>query len=279
MDYDFDDYEDIGEEEWLESWPRDVKIDEAREELLKFFDENADRVYYLKQLEVFFEKKPFTFYHWITAKAVNELIEDGLLNKEEVPLGKGTNVKFIFNKKLRYYKMPIRKSIIIIRQYSNPTIAMACGQQAEVLFFNALTNKGFLSKGQHVNEHGSKKWTETDHDLDFIIERDNIVYGCEVKNKWAYIEREELEVKLEICKYLNIKPLFIMRQSPKNYNWEIIQGGGYTMIFETQIYPFGQKSLVEKIKEVLSLPADCPRAIPEGIIDRFLRWHNRHITV
>jgi len=278
MDYDFYDYEDIEEEEWPESLPRDVKIDEARGELSKFFDENDEQVYYLQQLEIFFEKKPFGFYHWITSKAVSELIEDELLEREEVPLSKGTSVKFVFNKKFRYHKMSIKRSIEVIRQYSNPTIAIACGQQAEVLFFNALMNKGFLSKGQHLNEYGAKKWTQTGHDLDFIIEKDNIVYGCEVKNKWAYIEREELEIKLDICRHLNIKPLFIMRQSPKNYNWEIIQGGGFTMIFETQVYPFGQKGLVEKIKEVLNLPADCPRAIPEGIIDRFVKWHNRSVV-
>jgi len=100
MDYDLSDYEGVGEEEWPEELPRDVKIDEAREELTKFFNEHDEEVYYLKQLEVFFEKKPSEFYHWITAKAVNELIEEGLLGKEEVPLRKGTGVKFVFNKKL-----------------------------------------------------------------------------------------------------------------------------------------------------------------------------------
>lgn len=275
MDYDFYDYEDIEEAEWPEEWPRDAKIDEAREELTKFFKERAEGVYYLKQLEVFLEKR---FFHWITAKAANELIEEGFLGKEEVPLQRGTSVKFVFNRRLRYYKMPINKSIKIIREYANPTIAIACGRQAEVLFFNALTNKGFLSKGQEVIEYDGKKWTETEHDLDFIIEKDNVAYGCEVKDRWDYIERDELTIKLKMCEFFGIKLLFIMRHSPKTYNWEIIQRGGYVMIFETQIYPFGQKELVEKIKEVLGLPVDCPRAIPEGIIDRFMKWHKRSAT-
>jgi len=275
MEYDFDYYEDIEEEEWLETWPRDIKIDEAREELTRFFEENDEKIYYLQQLKVFFEKKPFRFYHWITAKAVNELIEDGMLGKEEVPLIKGTSVKFVFNRNHRYHKMQIRNSIEVIRQYSNPNKAIACGRQAEMLFFNALTNRGFLSKGQNLNEYEGKKWSQTGHDLDFIVERDKIVYGCEVKNKWAYIDKKELDIKLEICEHLEIKPLFIMRNSPKSYNWEIVKRGGYAMIFETQIYPFGEKELVEKIEEVLGLPVDCPRAIPEGIIDRFMKWHKK----
>ncbi|MEW6001192.1 MAG: hypothetical protein AB1638_00865 [Nitrospirota bacterium] len=44
------------------------------------------------------------------------------------------------------------------------------------------------------------------------------------------------------------------------------------MIFEKQIYPFGQAALVKRITEVLSMPVDCPRAIPEGIIERFIKW-------
>ena len=275
IDYDFDDYLDVEEAEL----PRDVKIDEARDELVKFFNENDKKVYYLKQLEVFFEKKPFKFFHWITAKAVNELIEEGDLGGEEVPLGKNTRVKFVFNKKFRDHKMPIRRSMEIIREYANPNVAIACGRQAEVLFFNALTSRGFLSKGQDVNEYGGRKWAETNHDLDFIIEKDGIAYGCEVKNRWDYIEGAQLEIKLAICSHLGIRPLFIMRHSPENYNWEIIQNGGYAMIFETQIYPFGQNSLVERIKEVLALPVDCPRAIPGGIIDRFIRWHERNIKM
>ena len=47
------------------------------------------------------------------------------------------------------------------------------------------------------------------------------------------------------------------------------------MIFEVQVYPFGQDGLVRRIRNILGLPVDCPRAIPEGIIDRFMRWHEK----
>jgi hypothetical protein len=271
MDRDYD-YLDIEEAEWLEELPRDIKIDEAKEEIKKFFNENTERVYYLKQLEVFFEKQ---FFHWITAKAVNELISERILGVEQVSLQAETSLKFVFNKKFRHHRMLIRRCVEVVRGYASPAIAIACGRQAEVLFFNALVNNGFSSLGQDINECRNKKWTETDHNLDFIIERDNISYGCEVKNKWDYIEKEEMDVKLRICEFLGLRPLFIMRASPKTYNWEIIRRGGYAMIFEAQIYPFGHKQLVEKIKEVLELPVDCPRAIPKGIVDRFIKWHEK----
>lgn len=225
-------------------------------------------------LRSFFEKR---FFHWITAKAINELIDDGLVKSEEVPLLGSTRVKFVCNRKHRYYKRQTNNNIKIVREYSDPSITRACGRQAEMLFFNALTNKGFLSWGQNVNEYNGRKWTETEHDLDFILERDAIAYGAEVKNKFRYIDEDELRIKLQMCNFLGIRPLFIMRGSPKSYNHEIIKKGGFAMIFEAQIYPFGQEELVKKIEQVLELPVDCPKAIPEGIIDRFINWHNKKV--
>ena len=288
MGYDFFDYEDMeegfydfGEEEWYEEWPRDVKIDEAKEMLVRFFNERGEEVFYLKQLEVLFEKQPYPYqersypFHWTIGKAVKELIGERFLGMEEVPLLRGSRAKFVFNRKLRYRRRQINERIEVIREYSDPVIARAFGLQAEVLFLNALALRGFLPKGRNTNEYRGRKWTKTGEDLDFILERDDVAYGCEVKNTWDYIPRDELDIKLEMCGFLGIKPVFIMRSSPKTYNNEIIQRGGDAMIFETQIYPFGQRNLVNRIREVLDLPVDCPRAIPEGIIDRFIRWHDR----
>ncbi|TET90472.1 MAG: hypothetical protein E3J35_06285 [Methanomassiliicoccales archaeon] len=71
--------------------PRDSKIDEAKEELGVFFDENPTGVYYLKQLQVLHER---LFFHWILWKAVNELVSDGFLSDHYEPLGKGVRLRF-----------------------------------------------------------------------------------------------------------------------------------------------------------------------------------------
>lgn len=269
------DYYNEGEDRWEHPYYfHDKKVDEAKEELLAFIQQNKGKVFYIKQLEVFFEKR---YFHWIIANAINELIGRELRSEEKTLVG-NVSVKFIFHRELRYYKREVNRMIKVIRKYSSPNIAKAVGRQGEVLFFNALTNQGFSSHGQNINQYGGKKWTETGHDLDFILEKDGIVYGCEVKNTFDYIEYEELMIKLNICQYLGIKPLLIMRFSPKTYNYEIIQRGGYVMIFETQIYPFGLDDLVEEIKRVLKLPVDCPKAIPEGIIQRFLKWHRKQVN-
>jgi predicted RecB family endonuclease len=165
----------------------------------------------------------------------------------------------------------------IINEYSRDNITRGCGHRAEDLFFKALVLKGFIPGGMKVREYNGRKWDKTDHDLDFVFKKDGVEYGCEIKNTLGYIDKEELDIKIEMCKYLNLKPLFIMRYSPKTYNKLIYENGGYAMIFETQIYELGQDELVKKIKEVIGLPVICSRGIPDGIIDRFNNWHTKTV--
>ncbi len=160
MEYDFSDYEEIKEEEWPEEWPRDAKVDEAKEALLEFFDRRPEEVFYVKQLEVFFEKE---FFHWITGKAIGELREDKVIGSETMPLGKGTQVRFVFNRRHRYYRRQIKERVEIIKEYSDYRTAFACGRQAEVLFLIALAWQGVCStrgkrkriQGQEVDKDRS----------------------------------------------------------------------------------------------------------------------------
>lgn len=271
MAYDYDDDEYFSGEEV----PRDSKIDEAKDELEKFFNDHLDDVYYIRQLEVLFEKQ---FFHWIIARAISELIDKGFLKVQEEVLIRTTRVKFVFHHRLRYFKRLVSRNIKIIREYSEPTIAGACGRQAEVLFCYELLSRGFSLVAKGTNHFRGKEWTKTNHNLDFIIEGDEVSYGCEVKNTFGYIDGDELDTKLEMCEYFKIRPLFIMRFAPKTYINRIIESGGFALIYETQVYPFGNEVLVSRIKTVLGMPVDCPRAIPDGIIQRFMRWHNKTKT-
>ena|SRR3972149_1576039 len=160
----------------------------------------------------------------------------------------------------------------------NPIITRAVGERAEILFSNALMKRGFVVEGEHTNEVRGEKWKKSKHNLDFILSKDNIIYGCEIKNTLAYINKYELDIKLEMCDYFGIRPLFIVRAAPKNYIYEIQKVGGYTLIFETQIYPLGQEKLAEKVKETLELPVICSNGIPKGMIDRFMNWHQKHVN-
>ena len=128
-----------------------------------------------------------------------------------------------------------------------------------------------------VKEYKGKKWRKTGHDLDFIFIKDGIEYGCEVKNTLGYIDKDEMDIKLEMCSFFQVKPLFIMRYAPKSYIDLIYENKGFTLLFKTQIYELSQLDLVNKIIEVTGLPVICSSGIPDGIIDRFENWHKKNV--
>jgi len=55
----------------------------------------------------------------------------------------------------------------------------------------------------------------------------------------------------------------------------IIDKGGFVMIFRSQIYELSQEKLVGQLKNELGLPVDCPKTIPDGILMRFVNWHEK----
>jgi len=247
----------------------------AREELRRFFAEHSRTVFYLKQLEVLFEKP---YYHWVTRRALYWLAEEGEIGTETATTIDGVNVRFFFSRGHRYRRRQYGRLLGIIDEMAAPGGAEAVGLQAELLFLAGLAERGFLVHGVNTSQYKERAWTQTEHDLDYVLERDGVGYGCEVKNRWGYIGREELAVKVEMCKFLGVRPLFIMRAAPTVYNDTIIKAGGFVLIFVAHLYPFGMKPLAERVVSELGLPADSPRSIPSGIVDRFVNWHRRHVN-
>ncbi len=271
--YEYDEFPEAPEDYFEYTEPDNYYV-EAQKEIRELYENNKEAVYYIRQLQVKFEKK---YYHWITNNGIIGLYKLGYLKDVRIPKEKGTSTRFFMHHSNRYAKRAINKIEKIIEEYSQDHITRSCGHRAEDLFCKALAMRGFMPISQKVKEYKDKKWEKTNHNLDFIFTRDGISYGCEIKNTLGYIEKEELEIKMEMCDFWGIKPLFIMRYSPKTYIKMIYERGGFALIFETQIYELSQEKLVEKIRKNLELPVICSKAIPNGIIDRFDKWHKRKI--
>ncbi|MBI3319002.1 MAG: hypothetical protein HYZ89_00215 [Candidatus Omnitrophica bacterium] len=189
--------------------PRDEEIDRAKPAVLKLYA-NGEEVYYGRQIEVFLEKR---FFHWITNKAIRELIRGGKLKAEVRRLNGNMIAHFMFLPNPRYYKRQANELLDVIVKYSYPVVT----------------------------------------------------------------ERDELESKLEMCKFLKIRPVFIMRQSAKSYNKMMIDQGGYVMLFDKQVYPPNLQSLVEEVRDKTGLPVVASDKVPDSILDRFLKWHSRSL--
>lgn len=270
MDDFYDDWEYDYEEE-LEEWPRDTKIDEAKEVLLaELFGRRPKEVFFGRQVAVLFEGR---FFHWITVKALNELAEEGKIESKELEFEGTKKIRFYWSKKNRYWKRQAHNARKLITAYSRTEFGRALGHHAEMLFTAALATVGFTTTAENAREYKGSKWVETGHNLDRIFERDGVAYGTEIKNTLEYIEREELEIKLRMCEKLRVKPLFIVRMAPKSYIEMVRQTGGFSLIFKWQLYPFGQEELARQVRKRFGLPVDCPQAISRGTVDRFLNWH------
>jgi hypothetical protein len=105
-----------------------------------------------------------------------------------------------------------------------------------------------------------------------------VSYGVEIKNTLEYMPRREFEVKIRMCHFLDLRPLFIVRMAPSSYIEELRRAGGFTLVFGYQLYPYTHGELAKQVRERFQLPVDCPTSIQEGTINRFLNWHLKSLS-
>jgi hypothetical protein len=262
------DWEDTRPSEELED---PVELD-ARELLRNFFERNSQHVYFSRQLEVQNEGR---YFHWITNRAIRDLEAEGVVLSERRNLISGGTIKVLWHRSYRYYKREAARLVDLVTEYSAPNIGAALGLQGEALVLEGFASIEFVMKGRDKNEYGGREWTESDHDLDFIFERDGRAYGIEVKNTLGYMDRIEFETKIRLCRQLGVRPVFAARMLPKSWINDLINAGGFALIMKYQLYPWAHRELATRVRDELGLPVDAPRRLSEGTMARFLRWHLR----
>ena len=227
-----DDYEDYDGEDYDEE-PVDQWEEDAVDALTKFFEDNPEKVFFFRQIEVYHED---TFYHWVTNRALHRIIGT-VVRTDERKLSYGVPIKFAWHKSLRYFEREIKKTVKLVEEYSDPNVGASLGLNAELLVLEAFARHQFLCVGRNANSFGSNKWSNSDHNLDFIFSKDSIAYGVEVKNQLRYPDYEEMDTKVKLCKDLGIKPLFIVRMLPKHWIYGLKQKNGFALILNTNSTP------------------------------------------
>lgn len=247
----------------------DEAVENASAALLAFFADHPTETFYEGQLKVIFEKP---FFHWVTTNALRLLVATGALASELVPASPFA-LRFYRLPRHRYWTRQANEIIKLVQEFSAPAFTDGLGRQGEMMWDAALPRGGFIPTGNDVRSYLGKTWTASGHDLDRCVMRDGLHYGIEIKNTLPYIPRQELTIKLQMCAYFGIRPLFIARMHPKSYIEEIRQAGGYGLVFKYQLYPHGHADFAKRVRDRLLLPVDCPRAIADGTIDRLVKWH------
>jgi hypothetical protein len=157
----------------------------ARARVLAYFEDNPTAVFYSRQLEVMFEQK---YFHWVTNRAIRRLVEEGRILTEARKLDLGSEIKLLWHRNYRFYRRAATEVFNLVNQYSSAATDGALGLQGEHLVLAAFARRRFLLAGEEVKSYGDAVWTVTNHDLDFVFERDGIAYGVEVKNMLGYMD-------------------------------------------------------------------------------------------
>jgi hypothetical protein len=250
-------------------------VDEAKDVLQKrYFHSDSREVYYGRQLEIWLERE---FFHWITKKALNELVAEKRIDFSEESVGR-FSAHFYWPLRHRYPRRQINRIVSIIQRFSNPNFTSAVGSYGEILADAGFARIGFRVLGDNIREVDGRQWTETNHNLDRLVERDDIRYGVEIKNELSYIDMEELELKVRMSEYFYIRPMFIARMMPKSYIYNVQKAGGFCLILERQFYPPFTEKFAEEVRGALNLPVYCVRKWADTTMKRFESWHERQVV-
>lgn len=247
----------------------DTEEERARARLLTYFIDNPERVFYSRQLEVMFEAQ---FFHWVTNRALRGLIAEGHVLMEERRLDIGSSIKLVWFRTYRFYKRSANEVFELVNRYTNSATDGTLGMQGEHLVLAAFARNRFLLEGEAVNDHGGVKWTESNHDLDFVFSRDGTGYGIEVKNTLGYMDVDEFVTKVRLSLHLGINPVFAVRALPKTWIEALVRAGGFALVMRYQFYPWTHKHIADEIRNSLHLPVDTPKRIELGTMQRLEDW-------
>lgn len=242
----------------------------------KTFLTGIDRKYFFsRQLEIIHEDQ---YYHWITNRALRKLAARRIIGQEKVKLAHGPELTLYWHKTFRYPKREIKSTVNLVNEYSNPTLSAAIGNQGEALVLEGFARNEFILKARNTNSHNGLQWNESAHDIDFIFEKSGVKYGVEVKNTLGYMDSNEFQTKIALCKSIEVRPVFATRMLPKSWIIQLNAEGGFALILKYQLYPWGFRELAKTVNSKLQLPVDSPNSLHEGTMKRLMDWHKKHVN-
>ena len=215
--------------------------------------------------------------------ALNILDETGILQSIKYNIKNVGDARFYFATKLpiKYVEKnllgKIEKASYWISRYSDVKSNKMIGDHLHYLVKNELRVNGFEIIGEkHVNSYRGKKWNRSKHTLDIIAEHKikKITIGVEIKNMLTQTPKSDIVIKLEMCKFLGIYPIFAFRW--QEIHRDIIEKEkGLLWQFKDQIYPFGQENLIFELQKRFGFPVIVKGELPKEAIMSLRTWVNR----
>lgn len=149
----------------------EVVVGDPREEaaaaaLERFFDERRESVFFSRQLEVIHESD---WYHWITNRALRDLIAADVIRSEVRELRTGGTVNLMWHRSYRYFRREAARVVALVEEYADPNIGAALGLQGEAMVLEGFARRQFVMHGRNTNAFDGRTWTASAHDMDLHL--------------------------------------------------------------------------------------------------------------
>lgn len=250
---------------------QDRRIEEAKNEILSLYQQGL-KVAYDRELRYRLESK---FSHDDVAAAIFDLLNKGKLKQTNVPGRKRINSqhpnKFYCLPDSNYQEiLPIMRKKLDLSAFV-AGIIRTVGSHAELAWYHAFKRNGWYvfptneSELQGVNAYKGKQ-ASINNNIDFIVEKDNVEYGVEIKNGLGY--PDDLYWKFIVAGELDTIPLFIVRWLNPAQVPLIRELGGEYIIFKEALYPKTYEPLVKECREMLGMPIVAIDEIDDDYFNR-----------
>ncbi|MCK4477600.1 hypothetical protein KAU88_03605 [Candidatus Bathyarchaeota archaeon] len=276
--------------EYDDSGIYEEEIDEDVEDIKPEIEEIIlrQKVVTERELKVRLEKKIFP---WITGRALNAMEREGIIRRVGYR-GRKSRTESVPESFFMSYSDEYEDVVGIIERkrkitkYINAilTAHSPAGYHAEDLFEGAFKSLGFKIHGRERSKFNGKvvkgKKGKQLPDLDFIIEKDKIVYGVDVKNwiRYEYNTRVNVRFKVSLAMQLGIVPFIIARYVDKETIYvDIIKKGGICYSYHTLLVPRSFRSLALDAEAFLGYPILALDVLPNYKVQWILKLHTDYL--
>lgn len=235
-----------------------------------------------RELKVRLERK---FFPWVVGRVVNRLVEAGSVRIVHPPGrkgGMGTPDNFYLDASADYeklLKLILRKKRVSVYVNSLLTKVSPAGFYAEELFESAFSSLRFKIHGIEVSEFGDRKVVgvpgRQPPNLDFVIEKDDVIYGVDIKNwiKYEFDSINNVMRKVALAVQLGITPFICARYVDKSTFFKVVNMPGVVYSYETLILPPEFQTLAEEARSLLGYPVFVGQTLPQHKLDFIRKLH------
>jgi len=260
---------------------RDTRVDEAEERLVRVIRDV--RVATDRELKVRLERD---FFPWVTSRALERLLRKGVIQKIGYPgrpSRSGGTEAFYVEAGTSYDEVQdlVRRKRCIANTLRDLLTGVSePATHAENLFYDAFIRLGFTVHGRDVTEFRGRKAQgvagREPPNIDFVIERDGLIYGVDIKNwiRYEYDSRNEIENKVRVALSLRTVPWIIARYIDKDTIYTTVHGNkGVAYPYGTLLLPYSLRSLAQDAASLLGYPVLAVDALPQYKVEWMEKLH------